>query len=96
MKKLDQKPFRLGGHYISSGYVVGTEQYFDVMQIIQHENYNSPKQLSNDIALLKLSIPVGLVCLSDGQFQRQFNYIRSRFVLFGVLYYYIFRFLLAH
>ena len=71
-------PFRLGGHYISSGYVVGTEQYFDVMQIIQHENYNSPKQLSNDIALLKLSIPVGLVCLSDGQFQRQFNYISKK------------------
>ena len=41
--------------------------------------YNTPKQLSNDVALLKLSRPaelrngVGLVCLSDDQFQRPFN-----------------------
>ena len=76
--------FRLGAHYVSSAYVVGTEQYFDVVQIIQHEDYNSPKRLSNDIALLKLSRPaelrngVGLVCLSDGQFQRTFNDIRKK------------------
>ena len=71
--------FRLGAHYLSSASVVGTEQYFDVVQIIQHENYNSPKRWSNDVALLKLSRPaalrngVGLVCLSDNQFQRPFN-----------------------
>ena len=71
--------FRLGAHYFSTASVVGTEQYFDIAQIIQHENYNSPKQWSNDVALLKLSRPavlrngVGLVCLSDDQFQRPFN-----------------------
>ena len=49
------------------------------MQIIQHEEYNTPQQLSNDLALLKLSRPavlrngVGLVCLSDDQFQLPFN-----------------------
>ena len=71
--------FRLGAHYFSTASVVGTEQYFNVTQIIQHENYGSPKQWSNDVALLKLSRPavlrngVGLVCLSDDQFQRPFN-----------------------
>ena len=71
--------FRLGAHYFSTASVVGTEQYFDVVQIIQHENYNCPKPLSNDVALLELSRPavlgngVGLVCLSDDQFQRPFN-----------------------
>ncbi|XP_074619287.1 uncharacterized protein LOC141878299 isoform X2 [Acropora palmata] len=69
----------LGAHYFSTASVVGTEQYFNVTQIIQHENYASPKQWSNDVALLKLSRPavlrngVGLVCLSDDQFQRPFN-----------------------
>ncbi|XP_015751521.1 PREDICTED: uncharacterized protein LOC107331445 [Acropora digitifera] len=69
----------LGAHYFSTASVVGTEQYFNVAQIIQHENYGSPKQWSNDVALLKLSRPavlrngVGLVCLSDDQFQRPFN-----------------------
>ena len=76
--------FRLGAHYVSSAYVTGTEQYFDVVQIIQHENYNSPRRLSNDIALLKLSRPaelrngVGLVCLPDGQFHRPFNDISKK------------------
>ena len=71
--------FRLGAHYLSTASVIGTEQHFDVVQIIQHENYKSPKQFSNDVALLKLSRPavlrngVGLVCLSDDQFQRPFN-----------------------
>ena len=71
--------FRLGAHYLSTAAIVGTEQYFDVTQIIQHENYNSPKRWSNDVALLKLSRPavlrngVGLVCLSDDKFQRPFN-----------------------
>ena len=71
--------FRLGAHYLSTASVVGTEQQVDVAQIIQHENYNSPKRSSNDVALLKLSKPavlrngVGLVCLSDDQFQRPFN-----------------------
>jgi len=64
----------LGAHYRSYG-TVGTEQDFDVVQIIQHENYNSPLRWSNDIALLKLSKSaklgkgVGLVCLSDIEFQ---------------------------
>ena len=71
--------FRLGAHYLSTASVVGTEQYFDVVQIIQHEEYNTPKQWSNDAAMLKLSRPavvqngVGLVCLSDDQLQRPFN-----------------------
>ena len=71
--------FRLGAHYLSTTQVVGTEPYFDVVQIIQHENYKSPERYSNDVALLKLSRPavlgngVGLVCLSDDQFQRPFN-----------------------
>ena len=70
---------RLGAHFLSTATFVGTEQYFDVDQIIQHENYNSPKRWSNDVALLKLSRPallrngVGLVCLSDDQLQRPFN-----------------------
>ncbi|KAK2567599.1 CUB and peptidase domain-containing protein 1 [Acropora cervicornis] len=69
----------LGAHYLSTAQVVGTEQYFDVVQIIQHENYKLPKRFSNDVALPKLSRPavlqngVGLVCLSDDQFQRPFN-----------------------
>ncbi|XP_015774187.1 PREDICTED: uncharacterized protein LOC107352362 [Acropora digitifera] len=69
----------LGAHYLSTASVVGTEQQVDVAQIIQHKNYNSPKRWSNDVALLKLSRPavlrngVGLVCLSDDQFQRPFN-----------------------
>ncbi|XP_044162898.1 uncharacterized protein LOC114956623 [Acropora millepora] len=69
----------LGAHYYSAASVVGTEQYFDVVQIVEHENYNSPKRWSNDIALLKLSRPallqngVGLVCLSDDQFQLPFT-----------------------
>ena len=76
--------FRLGAHYVSSANVVGTEQYFDVVQIIQHDNYSSPKRWSNDVALLKLSRPaelrngVGLVCLSDDQFQRPFNVTSKR------------------
>ena len=71
--------FRMGAHHRSSSPVVGTEQYFDVVQMIQHENFNFPKRWSNDVALLKLSRPavlrngVGLVCLSDDQFQRPFN-----------------------
>ena len=76
--------FRLGAHYLPTAAIVGTEQYFDVTQIIQHENYNSPKRWSNDVALLKLSRPamlrngVGLVCLSDEQFQRPFNKTNKR------------------
>ena len=76
--------FRLGAHYVSAAYAVGTEQYFDVVQIIQHGNYSSPKRWSNDVALLKLSRPaelqngVGLVCLSDDQFQRPFNDISKK------------------
>ncbi|CAH3169791.1 unnamed protein product, partial [Porites lobata] len=69
---------RLGAHYrLWSS--VGTEQDFDVINIILHENYNSPNQYSNDIALLRLSRPavlgkgVGLVCLSDPNFQLPFD-----------------------
>ena len=71
--------FRLGAHYYSAASVVGTEQYFDVVQIVEHENYNSPKQWSNDIALIKLSRPallqngVGLVCLSDDKSRLPFT-----------------------
>ena len=71
--------FRLGAHYLSTSSVVGTEQYFDVVQIVQHESYRFPRRFSNDVALLKLSRPavlgngVGLVCLSDDQFQRPFD-----------------------
>ena len=49
------------------------------MQIIPHEEYNTPKRWSNDVAMLKLSRPavlrngVALVCLSDDQFQLPFN-----------------------
>ena len=70
--------FRLGAHYISRDTVVGTEQYFDVVQIIQHQHYSSLNS-SNDMALLRLSKPaklrngVGLVCLSDDKFQLPFD-----------------------
>lgn len=69
---------RLGAHYRSYG-TVGTEQDFDVVQIIQHESYNIPFRWSNDIAVLQLSKPaklgkgVGLVCLSDIEFQLPFD-----------------------
>ena len=71
--------FRLGAHYLSAASVVESEQHFNVVQIIRHENFGWPKRFSNDVALLKLSRPaalrngVGLVCLSDDQFQRPFN-----------------------
>ena len=73
--------FRLGAHYISRDTVVGTEQYFSVVQIIQHENYSYPNYLyyPNDVALLRLSKPaklrhgVGLVCLSNDKFQLPFD-----------------------
>ena len=85
--------FRMGAHYRSAAPVVGTEQYFDVVQIILHENYSSPKNWSNDVALLKLSRPavlgngVGLVCLSDDQFQRPFNGRSCWTTGWGELYY---------
>ena len=69
---------RLGAHYRLSA-SVGTEQDFDVVKIIHHERYNTPNSWSNDVALLKLSRPakigkgVGLVCLSDDNFQRPFD-----------------------
>ena len=69
---------RLGAHYrLSSS--IGTEQDFDVIRIIQHENYYYPNSYSNDIALLRLSRPavlgkgVGLVCLSDPNLQLPFD-----------------------
>ena len=68
----------MGAHYRLSA-SVGTEQDFDVVKIIQHEMYNTPNRWSNDIALLKLSRPakigegVGLVCLSDDNFQLPFE-----------------------
>ena len=58
---------------------IGTEQDFDVIRIIQHENYHYPNTYSNDIALLRLSRPavlgkgVALVCLSDPNFQLPFD-----------------------
>ena len=68
----------MGAHY-RLWYSVGTEQDFDVTNIIQHENYYSPNRYSNDIALLRLSRPaslgkgVGLVCLPDINFQLPFD-----------------------
>ncbi|CAH3172193.1 unnamed protein product, partial [Porites evermanni] len=68
----------LGAHYRLSS-TIGTEQDFDVIRIIQHENYHYPNTYSNDIALLRLSRPavlgkgVGLVCLSDPNFQLPFD-----------------------
>ena len=58
---------------------VGTEQDFDVTEIIKHENYNIPNRWSNDVALLKLSKPaklgkgVGLACLPNNNFQLPFD-----------------------
>ena len=60
----------MGAHYrLSSS--VGTEQDRAVAQIIIHENYTSPLNYSNDIALMKLVTPVSLnvgvgsACLPD-------------------------------
>ena len=84
----------MGAHYrLWSS--VGTEQDFDVINIILHENYNSPNQYSNDIALLRLSRPavlgkgVGLVCLSDPNFQLPFDNSNKRCWItgWGGLYY---------
>ena len=68
----------MGAHYrLSSS--IGTEQDFDVIKIILHDNYHSPNRYSNDIALLRLSRPaklgkgVGLVCFSDPNFQLPFD-----------------------
>jgi len=44
---------KLGIHRTSD-----TAPTLTVSQVIAHENYNSPKQMDNDIALLKLSTPV--------------------------------------
>ncbi|XP_068681521.1 MAM and LDL-receptor class A domain-containing protein 2-like isoform X3 [Montipora foliosa] len=85
----------LGAHYISRDTVVGTEQYFDVVQIIQHENYSYPS-FPNDVALLRLSKPaklrngVGLVCLSDDKFQLPFDDEDKKCWItgWGTLYYY--------
>ncbi|XP_022786238.1 uncharacterized protein LOC111326491 isoform X2 [Stylophora pistillata] len=61
---------RVGAHYRTSG-SVGTEQDITVSKIIVHENYQTPKTYSNDIALLYLEKPVvlgvgvGLVCLPE-------------------------------
>ena len=69
---------RLGAHYrLWSS--IGTEQDFDVIRIIQHEDYYYPNSYSNDIALLRLSRPavlgkgVGLICLSNANFQLPFD-----------------------
>ncbi|KAL9953500.1 hypothetical protein ACROYT_G040923 [Oculina patagonica] len=73
----------LGAHYRSYG-TVGTEQSFDVVKIIQHEQYNIPNSWSNDIALLQLSKPakigkgVGLVCLSDNRYQLPFDDLNNK------------------
>ena len=58
---------RMGAHYRSG--TTGTEQDFRVERIINHENYNKPRGLAHDIAMLKLDKPaqinekVGLACL---------------------------------
>lgn len=70
----------MGAHYLSTASVVGTEQHFDVVKIIQHENFNHwGSRTRNDVALIKLSSPAvlqkgaGLVCLSGYQFRRPFH-----------------------
>ena len=68
----------MGAHYRSYG-TVGTEQEFDVVKIIKHEDYHIPNRWSNDIALLRLSKPpqigneVSLVCLPDNKFKLPFD-----------------------
>ena len=57
----------MGAHYRSG--TTGPEQDFRVERIINHENYNKPRRLAHDIAMLKLNKPaqikreVGLACL---------------------------------
>ena len=75
--------FRLGAQYRSNG-TVGTEQDLDILKIIPHEDYELKYRFSNDIALLRLSKPVrlgkgvGLVCLSDNDFQLPFDNFTKR------------------
>ena len=63
----------MGAHYKENDNV-GTEQDIDVVQIISHENYKTPLDDSNDIALLKLARPVnlteevGLACLPNSSY----------------------------
>jgi len=60
---------RMGAHKRTK--TVGTEQDIPASKIIMHKSYQSPKQYSNDIALIKLSLPVkldkysNLVCLPE-------------------------------
>ena len=57
---------RMGAHQITD-----TAQELEVEQIINHENYNSPMGMANDLALLKLKkaatlgAGVGTICLPD-------------------------------
>lgn len=73
----------MGAQYRSYG-TVGTEQDLDILKIILHEDYGLPYGFSNDIALLRLSKPatlgkgVGLVCLSDNNFQLPFDNFTKR------------------
>ena len=83
----------MGAHYRLSA-SIGTEQDFDVIQIIQHERYYTPNRWSNDVALLKLSRPaslgkgVGLVCLSDSNNQLPFDTNETCWITgWGTLYY---------
>ena len=75
--------FRLGAHYRSYG-SVGTEQDIDVEKIIVHENYKSPLDESNDIALINLASPaelgigVGLVCLPNTGHQLPIDDLNKR------------------
>ena len=88
-------PFRLGAQYRSST-AVGTEQDFDVIKIIQHERHRSPNTHSHDVALLKLSKPakigkgIGLICLSDSNFQLPFDDANKNCWItgWGTLYYF--------
>ncbi|KAK3739889.1 hypothetical protein QZH41_007732 [Actinostola sp. cb2023] len=65
----DKVQVRMGAHKRTS--TVGTEQDIKVIKIIMHKSYKTPKQYSNDIALLKLEKPAkldkytNLVCLPE-------------------------------
>ncbi|KXJ16590.1 CUB and peptidase domain-containing protein 1 [Exaiptasia diaphana] len=71
LERMDLKNLivRMGAHKRTQS--VGTEQDIPASKIIMHKSYQSPKQYSNDIALIKLSSPAKLdkytnvVCLPE-------------------------------
>ena len=52
---------RMGAHYrVDKPSTSQGEQKFKVVKIITHESYNKPKDMSHDVALLKLESPATL------------------------------------